>query len=92
MRRQPGKPDWKQSVQDADSFFFAPIDFFVEDLGRAKFHTDAFTEASLSEKVEAATEVGDDDIRELSQTGRGKVKKNPRGAIGKAVAIAGKKK
>lgn len=87
MRRQPGKPDWKQSVQETGNFFFAPIDFFVEDLGRAKFHTDAFTEASLSETVEAATEVGDDDIRELSQTGRGKVKKNPRGAIGKAVAI-----
>lgn len=87
MRRQPGKPDWKQSVQETGKFFFAPIDFFVEDLGRAKFHTDAFTEASLSETVEAATEVGDDDIRELSQTGRGKVKKNPKGAIGKAVAI-----
>jgi hypothetical protein len=86
MRRQP-KKTWRDSVQDSDSFFFAPIDFFVEDLGRAKFHTDAFTEASLSETVEAATEVGDDDIRELSQTGRGKVKKNPRGAIGKAVAI-----
>ena len=86
MRRQP-KKTWRESVQEADSFVFAPIDFFVEDLGRAKFHTDAFTEASLSETVEAATEVGDDDIRELSQTGRGKVKKNPRGAIGKAVAI-----
>lgn len=86
MRRQP-KKTWRTSVQETGKFFFAPIDFFVEDLGRAKFHTDAFTEASLSETVEAATEVGDDDIRELSQTGRGKVKKNPKGAIGKAVAI-----
>ncbi len=87
MRRLPGKPNWKDSVADSDNFFFAPIDFFIEDLGRAKGYSDAFTEDSLAEAVDAATEVGDDDLAELRQTERGKVKKNPRGAIGKAVAI-----
>ncbi len=86
LRKVPGKK-WPTSIAKEDSFYILPTDFFVEDLGRAKNYSDAFTDAALVEEVDSATEIGGEiDLRQ-TETGRGKVKKNPRGAIGKAIAI-----
>ena len=68
------------------------IDLFVEDLGRAKKYSDAFTTETSDAGLQALGEEGDEIVEqifeeELGGASRGKVKGNPSGAIGKAVAI-----
>lgn len=68
------------------------IDLFVEDLGRAKKYSDAFTTETTSAGLEILGEESDEVVEtvfneELGGASRGKVKSNPSGALGKAVAI-----
>lgn len=68
------------------------IDLFVEDLGRAKRYSDAFTTESQAASLEVISEDEEETLEEvfeaeLGGATRGKVKVNPSGAIGKAVAI-----
>lgn len=88
-RKGQGAEDWVEAMQPYGGSMIQPvIDLFVEDLGRAKKYSDAFTSESLSSGLKAAADDGLEEFFEAEMhTGRGKVKSNPRGALGAAVVI-----